>query len=119
MANYTPNLNLGKPESSDQFKNFRQLFNDNMDKIDNAVSGGDTVTWNQIQVSGTKIAEIDINGTTTDVYAPDSDLSALLQGMAVGKFSFDSNVIDDRDYDLVDDSGNFVVARQTILFERE
>lgn len=34
--------------------------------------GGDTVTWTQIQTStgATKIAEIDINGTPTDVYAP-------------------------------------------------
>lgn len=28
------------------------------------------VTWTQAQTSGTKIAEIDIDGTTTDVYAP-------------------------------------------------
>lgn len=28
------------------------------------------VSWTQTQTSGTKIAEIDINGTTTDVYAP-------------------------------------------------
>lgn len=32
--------------------------------------GGDSVSWNQIEQSGTKIAEIEINGTTTDVYAP-------------------------------------------------
>lgn len=41
--------------------------------IDYASGGGgsgDTVTWTQLQASGTKIAEIDINGTTTDVYAP-------------------------------------------------
>ena len=31
---------------------------------------GDTVTWNQIQNTGTKIAEISINGNSTDVYAP-------------------------------------------------
>lgn len=36
----------------------------------NAQSGGSTVTWTQIQATGTKIAEIDINGTSTDVYAP-------------------------------------------------
>lgn len=33
-------------------------------------SGGDSVEWTQIQASGTKIAEIEINGTSTDVYAP-------------------------------------------------
>lgn len=34
------------------------------------VGGGDSVSWNQIQSSGTKIAEITINGTTQDVFAP-------------------------------------------------
>ena len=33
-------------------------------------SGGSTVVWNQIQLTGTKIAEITIDGTTVDVYAP-------------------------------------------------
>lgn len=36
----------------------------------NPSGGGDSVTWTQVQASGTKIAEIDINGTTQDVYAP-------------------------------------------------
>lgn len=38
----------------------------------NESSGGDTVTWTQVQATGTKIAEIEINGTTTNVYAPTS-----------------------------------------------
>lgn len=33
-------------------------------------SGGDSVSWTQIQSTGTKIAEIAINGTSTNVYAP-------------------------------------------------
>ncbi len=37
---------------------------------DDESSGGDSVEWTQIQASGTKIAEIDINGTSQDVYAP-------------------------------------------------
>lgn len=37
---------------------------------DSGGSGGDSVAWTQIQQSGTKIAEIEINGVTTDVYAP-------------------------------------------------
>ena len=38
-----------------------------------------TVSWSQIQQSGTKIAEITINGSTTDVYAPTGGgFSALL-----------------------------------------
>ena len=32
--------------------------------------GGDSVAWSQIVTTGTKIAEITINGTTTNVYAP-------------------------------------------------
>lgn len=32
--------------------------------------GKSTVTWNQVQPTGTKIAEITIDGTLTDVYAP-------------------------------------------------
>ena len=49
----TPNYNLGKPDSSDQFKDFRQLFNDNMDIIDNGLGNknianeyDDTSTYN-------------------------------------------------------------------------
>lgn len=124
MATYTPNYNLEKPDSSDPFGDFRQSYNSNMDIIDQNLGGGgggDSVSWTQIQNTGTKIAEIDINGTTTDVYAPNGsgDISALLQGMAVGRYTFDSNVVDDRDYYLEDENGNLIVARQTILFERE
>ena len=32
---------------------------------------GDSVTWTQTQASGTKIAEIDINGVSQNVYAPE------------------------------------------------
>lgn len=34
--------------------------------------GGSSVSWNQIVQSGTKIAEVTINGTTINVYAPTS-----------------------------------------------
>lgn len=128
MASYTPNLNLGKPDTNDQVKDFLALFNTNMDILDGLSSGvtytlsisshtitlngsdgsssavtvpdadttytftisgdvititdsggnsqtitvpsGDSVSWNQLQATGTKIAEIDINGTSQDVYAP-------------------------------------------------
>lgn len=46
-------------------------------KVDNTIysisgggGGGDSVSWNQVVQSGTKIAEVTINSTTTDVYAP-------------------------------------------------
>ena len=35
-----------------------------------SASGGSTVEWNQIQTSGSKIAEVTIDGTKKDVYAP-------------------------------------------------
>ena len=34
MASYTPNLNLYKPDDSDDYKDFREGFNDNMDILD-------------------------------------------------------------------------------------
>lgn len=43
--NTTPNYGLGQPEATDEFKDFRQLFNDNMDIIDLNMggSGGHTI----------------------------------------------------------------------------
>ena len=43
MASYTPNLNLYKPDDSDNFGDFRVKFNENMDKIDQG-GGGSTYT---------------------------------------------------------------------------
>ena len=40
MATQTTNYNLSKPDASDQFSAFRQLFNDNMDIIDQNMGGG-------------------------------------------------------------------------------
>ena len=42
MASHTPNLNLYKPDDSDDYKDFREGFNDNMDKLDQG--GGSTYT---------------------------------------------------------------------------
>lgn len=44
MAQYTPNYNLGKPEETDPFGDFRALFNDNMDKIDQ-IGGGTGIDY--------------------------------------------------------------------------
>lgn len=55
--------------------------------------GGDSVSWTQTQVSGDKIAEIDINGTTTNVYAPsnptvnDATLTITQNGSSLGTFT--------------------------------
>ena len=47
-------------------------YNGTSQKWENGTGGGsgDSVSWTQIQQTGTKIAEIEINGVTTDVYAP-------------------------------------------------
>ena len=71
MAQYTPNYGLSMPETTDDFKDFRESYNENMETIDqNLGGGGDSVSWNQIQLTGDAIAEIDTNGTTTDVNSP-------------------------------------------------
>ena len=41
-----------------------------------SISTGNTITWSQLWNSGTKIAEISIDGTTTDVYAPNTIYTA-------------------------------------------
>lgn len=71
MATYTPNYNLYKPESTDDFGDFRSEFDNNMDIIDqNLGGGGDTVTYTQTLATGTKVGEISINGTSSDINSP-------------------------------------------------
>lgn len=40
MAQYTPNLNLAQPDASDTFEFFKESYNENMQKIDDAGGGG-------------------------------------------------------------------------------
>ena len=40
MATYTTNYNLEKPDSTDDFKDFRSSYNSNMDIIDQNLGGG-------------------------------------------------------------------------------
>ena len=56
MASYTPNLNLYKPDSSDNYGDFRSEFNGNMDKLDNAV-GGSTQGHTIIDGSGSSMTQ--------------------------------------------------------------
>lgn len=42
MATYTPNLNLYKPDPTDNYEDFLPEFNDNMNKLDQ--SGGGSYT---------------------------------------------------------------------------
>lgn len=44
MATYTTNYNLYKPDSTDDFKDFRSEFNNNMEIIDQNMGGGSSYT---------------------------------------------------------------------------
>lgn len=78
MATKTTNYNLTKPSYSENAD--ISVINSNMDIIDSKMKelenkagtggSGSNVEWNQIQTSGTKIAEVTIDGTMTEVYAP-------------------------------------------------
>lgn len=72
MASYTPNLNLYKPDDSDDYKDFREGFNDNMDILDQGGGGGggDSVSYTQTLATGSKVGAIEINGTSQDINAP-------------------------------------------------
>ena len=72
MATYTTNYNLYKPESTDDFGDFRSEFDNNMDIIDANMGGGggDTVSYTQTLATGTKVGEISINGTSSDINSP-------------------------------------------------
>ena len=64
-------------------------------EMQNIPGGGDTVSWTQIQATGTKIAEIDINGTSQDIYSPTGGGSTvtytqtLSSGTKTGSISID------------------------------
>lgn len=49
----------------------KSLINDLIKKVKAIQAGGTVVTWNQTQESGTKIAEVTLDGETTNVYAPE------------------------------------------------
>lgn len=57
------------------------IFNGNT-SLTSELADKSEVTWNQINVTGSKIAEISIDGTTTDVYAPTSGGATSLSGLS-------------------------------------
>ena len=71
MATFTPNYNLGKPDSTDAYSLFLALFNDNMDKIDN-ISGGGGVTYS-LSISDHTITLNGSDGSSSSVTVPDDD----------------------------------------------
>lgn len=57
------------------------IFNGNI-SLTSELADKSEVTWNQIGVTGSKIAEISIDGTTTDIYAPTSGGATSLSGLS-------------------------------------
>ena len=55
MATYTPNYNLYKPNSTDDYRDFRTGFNNNMDIIDSNMSGGGGGGHTIVDESGTSL----------------------------------------------------------------
>ena len=71
MATYTPNYNLEKPDASDEFRDFRVSYNDNMDIIDSNMGGttytagdGIDITSNVISLEYLKV----VNGAVNLVF---------------------------------------------------
>ena len=56
MASYTPNLNLYKPDDSDDYKDFREGFNDNMDILDQGGGGSSYTAGDGIDITNDVIS---------------------------------------------------------------
>lgn len=57
MATHTPNYNLEKPEATDDFKDFRQSYNNNMEIIDQNLGGGGSSGHTIVNEDGTILAD--------------------------------------------------------------
>ena len=68
--------------------------------------GGDTVSWTQDVTTGTKIASIDINGNSTDVYAPSGGSGGHTIEDASGTDMSAEDNLQFADAKVTDDSGN-------------
>ena len=75
-------------------------------------SGGSSVAWTQTQSSGTKIAEIDIDGNSQDVYAPTpTTVEANPQGTATGTLT--ALQVGDDIYEVTGGGGSSTLADLT------
>ena len=70
-----------------------KLFHDGVDYSQPGVNSGSTVSWTQITQTGTKIASISINGSSTDVYAPTSGGGSTAWGDITGTLSNQTDLI--------------------------
>lgn len=76
-------LNESYPNIQNLFDVLKRGFKD-MENVSGGGGGGSEVDWTQLQVSGTKIAEIEIDGDKTNVYAPASQTIAVSQIQTTG-----------------------------------
>ena len=56
MASYTPNLNLYKPDATDDFGDFREEFNNNMDILDQGGGGSSYTAGDGIDITSNVIS---------------------------------------------------------------
>lgn len=76
-------LNESYPNIQNLFDVLKRGFKD-MENVSGGGGGGSEVDWTQLQASGTKIAEIEIDGDKTNVYAPASQTIAVSQIQTTG-----------------------------------
>lgn len=76
-------LNESYPNIQNLFDVLKRGFKD-MEDVTGGGGSGSEVDWTQLQVTGTKIAEIEIDGETTNVYAPASQTIAVSQIQTTG-----------------------------------
>ena len=76
-------LNESYPNIQNLFDVLKRGFKD-MENVSGGGGGGSEVDWTQLQASGTKIAEIEIDGNKTNVYAPASQTIAVSQIQTTG-----------------------------------
>lgn len=59
-----------QPKEAGKGLSTNDLTNTLLNKLNGIAEGADSVEWTQVQATGTKVAEITINGTTFNVYVP-------------------------------------------------
>lgn len=67
MSTYTTNYNLEKPDSTDDFKDFRANYNSNMDIIDANLGGGGGGNVDDVLVNGVSVVDGNHDAQITDV----------------------------------------------------
>lgn len=87
MATRTTNWNLYKPEATDNFSDFRDEFNDNMDIIDENLGGGGG--------GGGDVMDVEVNGVS--VLDPDDKIAKITSYKEVTESEYESIPIAERE----------------------